>query len=602
LVPDDAITGADLFARLPDDSDTVSDLTADGQLDDVVLQVLDTEAASPEPQTLGPAGHVSVAAGAAAFLVPESASGADRNGDGDNVDAFVHLSVDGGLSQDLDREAVAIAMSSELIAALVPSGPSGETFVEIYDWASGSPGWSAVGGAPTDLIDTVGSVVALRAAATEELHIYDGATAALTPLGHAEEFVLGERMIAFRASEAAQGESLNGDGDTGDYVLQVYDFVSRELMNTCQATIPCRFEACDPRIPYRVSGETVTFLTLEADQGGEDLNGDDDAEDIVLQIFNAGAVEEGGAACATPALARAASAAPAAPDVRATLASVSAGLCTDTAEACADDTQCEAGTCFVPPGGCIEELLGTTCTCGETGCDGCAPEQFCVPTGGGAGVCHVNRGPCGSTADCADWPTAVCEDGPADIARLLGPLSAQSDGRQLFMSAAVRAERSDGSAVPCLTEADCREGEVCTDAGTCQADRPLLMSASAPDTDGDGVADPFDNCPHRPNTDQADENGNGVGDPCDLTTLPPVVGDVPMCKSKRGKEMTVLVPPSKVPGSLAKGLTIGECADATNGVVMCKSRRGKMASVLVPHSKVQRSLDKGLTLGACRRL
>jgi hypothetical protein len=84
------------------------------------------------------------------------------------------------------------------------------------------------------------------------------------------------------------------------------------------------------------------------------------------------------------------------------------------------------------------------------------------------------------------------------------------------------------------------------------------------------------------------------------TPTPPVVGNIPMCKSRRGKQTTVLVPPSKVASSLAKGYTIGECPNATNGVVMCKSRRGKMTSVVVPYSKVQRSLAKGLTLGVCR--
>jgi hypothetical protein len=51
---------------------------------------------------------------------------------------------------------------------------------------------------------------------------------------------------------------------------------------------------------------------------------------------------------------------------------------------------------------------------------------------------------------------------------------------------------------------------------------------------------------------------------------------------------------------LAKGLTLGECPAATNGVVMCKPRRGNMTSVVVPHSKVERSLDKGFALGVCR--
>jgi hypothetical protein len=73
-----------------------------------------------------------------------------------------------------------------------------------------------------------------------------------------------------------------------------------------------------------------------------------------------------------------------------------------------------------------------------------------------------------------------------------------------------------------------------------------------------------------------------------------------MCKLKRGKQMTVLAPPSRVPTLLAKGLTMGECPAATNGVVMCRSKRGTPTSVVVPHRKLQRSLEKGMTLGVCR--
>ena len=46
-----------------------------------------------------------------------------------------------------------------------------------------------------------------------------------------------------------------------------------------------------------------------------------------------------------------------------------------------------------------------------------------------------------------------------------------------------------------------------------------LLSSGAPDTDGDGVVDPYDNCPHHPNADQADGDGNGVGDACETPTL-----------------------------------------------------------------------------------
>ena len=60
--------------------------------------------------------------------------------------------------------------------------------------------------------------------------------------------------------------------------------------------------------------------------------------------------------------------------------------------------------------------------------------------------------------------------------------------------------------------------------GTVEADvvagtqRPLTLVlglVALPDGDRDGVPDPIDNCPTRPNADQADADGNGVGDVCD---------------------------------------------------------------------------------------
>lgn len=38
---------------------------------------------------------------------------------------------------------------------------------------------------------------------------------------------------------------------------------------------------------------------------------------------------------------------------------------------------------------------------------------------------------------------------------------------------------------------------------------------AAPDTDGDGLWDPVDNCPTVPNPDQTDSDGEGLGDACD---------------------------------------------------------------------------------------
>ncbi len=102
-------------------------------------------------------------------------------------------------------------------------------------------------------------------------------------------------LVAFRTREAAQGNTnLNtmsnglptGDVDTNDDVLQVYDAVSGTLVNTGQAITPCALEACNPREPYQVSGSVVKFLTLEADQGGQDLNHDGTNTQLILQSFD----------------------------------------------------------------------------------------------------------------------------------------------------------------------------------------------------------------------------------------------------------------------------------------------------------------------------
>jgi Tol biopolymer transport system component len=354
LVAGDSNTKRDVFVRTIDASDLGADLFTDGVLDDVVLEAID--AASGSGTLLCPAGQVSVAAGNAAFLRPEAAAGtmdcpggslnaADMDTDDDVVQFW-----SGGSVQNLGRAATAVALSASYIAALVSEaadggtiynsdGDSDDTVVQVHPAGPGS--WANTGQA-ADTLALSGSIVAFLTDEAKQgppsinadsdtgdrvVQVYDASTSSLilsaasSPRAQAaEEFVLGDaasttcgtvQLVAFRTLETAQGtDSLNassnglptGDADLTDGVLQVYDAVAKVLQNTGQAVTPCTLEACDPRRPYRVDGSKVKFLTREAEQGGLDLNGDGDATDLVLQVFDfctgrtttIGAIDEGG--------------------------------------------------------------------------------------------------------------------------------------------------------------------------------------------------------------------------------------------------------------------------------------------------------------------
>src|SRR5207245_480596 len=99
----------------------------------------------------------------------------------------------------------------------------------------------------------------------------------------------------------------------------------------------------------------IRFLSFERD-AGEDLNGDGDMDDLVLQLVNA----------------RQHSTAPK------QLGTARRGVCTTTGEACSDDAPCVPGQCFVPPGRCLDQL-GIDCDPSQPTCP---KGSFCTATNG----------------------------------------------------------------------------------------------------------------------------------------------------------------------------------------------------------------------------
>jgi cysteine-rich repeat protein len=556
LVAGDTNGRSDVFVRGPDASDLAADRSQDGALDDVVLRVLDTAALTPGAVVdLCPADAVAVAAGRAAFLRPEAAGAsaaasctqplADLNGDGDELDRIVQLYT-GAAVVNLEVAATDVALSESFVAALVSEaaesgtnlngdGDALDTVLAVNPAASASAAmWTNVGQA-ADALAIVGSVVAFATPEAAQgvdldgdgdtldrvLQLYDAGSAALSNTGQAiDEFVLGDAIVAFRTPESAQGGTdLNGDGDTADSVLQVRDLASGQTLSSGLAAVRCELEACDPRVPYRVAGSTVTFLVLEAQQGGQDLDGDGDGGDLILHVMSTAATAA--PPPAAPPLAFAALSSPAPTAATWPLASASAGVCTTTGQACASDVECAGGACFTPPGTCDLDL-GTPC--GGSGDEPCGAGQYCSTEG----TCHALSDPCKTDGDCT--ASAICTDTDQQIQRLLAPIATASAdaaaGAQVLPSAGVCRENT---AVACASSADCEAGTFCGDGlcrrehGACDtsADCPIgtcnqdLTTATAADADADGLADPIDDCPGVSNPDQADADGDALGDACD---------------------------------------------------------------------------------------
>jgi hypothetical protein len=109
------------------------------------------------------------------------------------------------------------------------------------------------------------------------LRVLDGRDDSLVTLPAPGSFPLFVRdnLVVFATSESGAVD-LNLDGDALDLaVLQLYDADQRRLVNTAWSTSLVQW-----------AGGTLGFLVLEAHQGGRDIDGDGDANDLAFLVLD----------------------------------------------------------------------------------------------------------------------------------------------------------------------------------------------------------------------------------------------------------------------------------------------------------------------------
>lgn len=234
-----------------------TDLNGDGDAMDGVLHIWDPTTKATQNLRLASNQLRPLPGGGLAVRVPEAnQDNLDRNGDGDATDDVIHVWDPVGGIRNLG---LARAPSTNFGGL-----DSGGVVVNVSEESQGGVDLNGDG----DVSDKVA-------------HVWEPTTGRTRNLGLASEAywtALTGGGLTFSVRESAQGGvDRNGDGDSRDRVIHVYDPASATVRNLGLAT---GFGA------YALPGGGFVVPVMEASQGGRDLSGDGDTTDAPLHVWN----------------------------------------------------------------------------------------------------------------------------------------------------------------------------------------------------------------------------------------------------------------------------------------------------------------------------
>jgi hypothetical protein len=291
----------DVLAFLVYEPAQKADLNGDGVVDPSVFVPHVHDVRTSTTANLGLEGRFpALGEGLLGFLVRENLQHRDLNGDSDEVDSVAHVYEPAtGTLRNLRLDAASFAVGTTLAVFLVRESPGhdlngdgdfSDTVAHTYDATSASVrnhGLAVVGAAVAGrfagfLVSEAGEGRDLNGDGDlfdRVLHLYDGDTLATLSVGlFTESLAMSARLAAFTVSESQQGATdLTGDGDVFDRALHVFDRTKGTIRNL----------GLDPSFSIATAGARVAFRAGESAQGSADLNGDGDAGDFVLHVYDA---------------------------------------------------------------------------------------------------------------------------------------------------------------------------------------------------------------------------------------------------------------------------------------------------------------------------